>query len=93
MVSKHDEIARRLAEKYKVEYNEGEGPDVKTPKKIIEVATHDSDIEESKKQLRGYQKPCYLAVPTKKIDLAKEAVEGTGIGVMGPTGIIHKKAH
>jgi len=93
MVSKHDKIAKRLADKYGVEYNEGEGPDIKAPNKIIEVATHDPDIEESKKQLKGYQKPRYLAVPSDKINLAKEAVEGTGIGVMGPTGLIHKKAH
>lgn len=93
MVSKHDKIAQRLANKYDTEYNEGKGPDIKAEDKVIEVATHDSDIEDSKRQLQGYNKPRYLAVPSDKIDIAKEKVEGTGIGVMGPTGKIHKRAH
>jgi hypothetical protein len=92
MVSKHDKIAKRLADKYGVEYNEGKGPDIKASKKVIEVATHDSDINESKKQLQGFQKPRYLAVPSDKVKQAKDAVEGTGIGIMGPTGKIHKRA-
>jgi hypothetical protein len=93
MVSKHDKIAQRLADKYDVEYNEGKGPDIKTPNKVIEVATPDSDMQDSKRQLQGFTKPRYLAVPSDKIGVAKEKVEGTGIGVMGPTGKIHKKAH
>jgi len=92
VVSKHDKIANRLANKLGVEYNEGKGPDIKG-RQIIEVATHDSDINDSKRQLQGFRKPRYLAVPSDKIDLAKEAVEGTGIGVMGPTGKIHKRAN
>ena len=91
MVSKHDKIANRLVNKLDVEYNKGKGPDIKG-RQIIEVATHDSDINASKKQLQGFRKPRYLAVPTDKIGLAKEAVERSGIGVMGPTGKIHKKA-
>jgi hypothetical protein len=78
--SKHDKIARNLAKKHKTEYNEGPGPDVLAKNKVIEVVSHESDLYPSIDQLKGYQKPKYIAT------------KGTGIGVMGPTGIIRKKA-
>ena len=40
----------------------------------------------SRKQIK------YLAVPPKKVGLAKEVTDGTGIGVMSTTGKIRKPA-
>lgn len=89
--SKHDQIAERLAKKFDADYNEGKGPDIKG-RKIIEVATHEGDLYASMNQLRGYQKPKYLATTPRLVRKAKEITKGTKIGVMGPTGSIKKRA-
>lgn len=90
--SKHDKIAKNLAKQHKAEYNEGPGPDVKSKDRIIEVATHESDLYASLDQLKGYQKPKYIATSSDLVKKAKGITKGTGIGVMGPIGTIRKKA-
>ena len=90
--SKHDEIANRIARKEKTEYNKGPGPDIQTLKRVIEVATHESDLKDSMRQLQGFKKPRYLATTPKMIKKAKEITNGTKVGVMGPTGHIAKRA-
>jgi hypothetical protein len=90
--SKHDQIAENLAKKEKANYNKGKGPDIKGKERIIEVATHQSDLYSSIDQVKNYKKPKYLATSTELIDKAKNITKGTGIGVMGPTGVIKKKA-
>ncbi len=90
--SKHDKIASGLAKKKNVEYNKGQGPDIKTPRQVIEVAVSDSDLKDSKRQLQGFKKPRYIATESDKIAKALEVTENTSIGVMGPTGHIHKRA-
>jgi len=90
--SEHDKIAESLAEKEGVEYNQGKGPDVKSKKRVIEVATHDSDIDESTKQVIRYQKPKYLATPKRKVPKAIDSTRGTGIGVMDDKGKIIKRS-
>ena len=90
--SKHDQIASKLAKKKNTDYNKGQGPDIKTPKQIIEVAVSESDLKDSKRQLQGFKKPRYIATSSDMVDKALEATENTSIGVMGPTGHIHKRA-
>lgn len=90
--SKHDRIAKNLAKKYKTEYNEGPGPDIKAKNRIIEVVTNESDLYSSLDQVNRYQKLRYIATTPDLVKKAKEVTEGTGIGVMGSTGIIRKKA-
>lgn len=90
--SKHDKIARNLAKKHKTEYNEGPGPDVLAKNRVIEVVSHESDLYSSIDQLKGHQKPKYIATTPELVKKAKEVTKGTGIGVMGPTGTIRKKA-
>jgi len=91
-LSKHDEIAKRIAKKEGTEYNKGKGPDIKTSQRVIEVATHEGDLRESVKQVQGFQKPRYLATTPKLKSKALEITDGTKIGVMGPTGHIVKRA-
>lgn len=91
-LSKHDKIAKYLAKKHKTGYNEGPGPDVKAKKRIIEVVAHESDLYSSLDQLKGFQKPRYIATPSQLIKKAKKVTERTGIGIMSPTGTIRKKA-
>jgi hypothetical protein len=91
-LSKHDEIAARLAKQQGTEYNPGQGPDVIGPHRVIEVATHVGDLEDSMRQLQGFDKPRYLATPSDLLKKALDLTEGTGVGVMGPTGRIAKRA-
>ncbi len=89
--SKHDKIASALAKKFRTEYNKGKGPDI-ISRRIVEVATHESDLYSSVDQLRGFRKPRYLAVTPRLVKKAKEIAKDTKIGVMGPTGAIKKRA-
>ena len=91
-LSKHDQIATRLANKEKTEYNEGPGPDVPGSRRVIEVATHESDLNDSMRQLHGFRKPRYLATKSELVKKALEITKGTKVGVMGPTGHIAKRA-
>lgn len=90
--SKHDQISKFLAKKHKTEYNAGPGPDVTAKNRIIEVVTHESDLYLSLDQVKRFQKPKYIATTPDLVKKAKEVAKGTGIGVMGPTGTIRKKA-
>ncbi|MCK5602209.1 hypothetical protein KAR91_10080 [Candidatus Pacearchaeota archaeon] len=91
-LSKHDKIAENLSKKYKSEYNKGPGPDVNAKERAIEVVSHESDLYSSLDQLKRFRKPTYIATPSELVKKAKEVTKGTGIGVMGPTGTIRKKA-
>ena len=90
--SKHDQIAKRLAQQEGTAYNQGQGPDVETSKRVIEVATNDADLRDSMRQLQGFDKPRYLATTSDLLNAAKEITKGTQVGVMGPTGHIAKRA-
>jgi len=90
--SKHDQIANRIAKKEGTAYNEGQGPDVQSSKRVIEVATHEGDLKDSMRQLQGFSKPRYLATSSDLLRKAQEIARGTKVGVMGPTGRIVKRA-
>jgi len=88
----HDRAADGLARKLGTDHDR-KGVDIKKGDKAIEVAVKNADIEKSVKQLNSSRKPVkYLAVPPKKVKLAKDVTKGTGIGVMSTTGSIRKKA-
>ncbi len=90
--SKHDQIANRIAKKEGTTYNEGQGPDVQGSRRVIEVAAHESDLQDSMRQLQGFRKPRYLATSSDLLNEALEITKGTKVGVMGPTGRIAKRA-
>ena len=90
--SKHDEIANRIAKKEGTEYNQGQGPDIRTSRRIIEVATHEGDLKDSIRQLQDFRKPRYIATKSTMLKQARQMTQGTKIGVMGPTGRIAKRA-
>jgi len=91
-MSKHDEIAKKLAKKFKTEYKSDKGIDLVTRNKVIEVETKKSSLFQGIKQVAKSQKARYLAVNRININNALEATKGTGIGVMSETGRIIKKA-
>lgn len=91
-MSKHDEIANKLAKKLKTEYKSDKGIDLVLPTKVIEVETQKANIPQGIKQIEKSQKARYLAVNKININNAVQATEGTGIGVMSETGKIIKKA-
>ena len=91
-MSKHDEIANKLAKKFKTEYKSDKGIDLVTKDKVIEIETKKSSLPQGIKQVVRSSKPRYLAVNKININNVLEATEGTGIGVMSETGRIIKKA-
>jgi len=91
-MSKHDEIANKLAKKFNTEYKSDKGIDLVTPEKVIEVETKKSSLSQGISQVIKSQKARYLAVNKVNINNALEATKNTGIGVMNETGRIMKKA-
>ena len=90
--SEHDIIAGRLARKFKTRHRR-EGVDIRKGSRAIEAAASESDLYQSMSQLRASRKQHkYVAVPSGLLGKAKEIAKGTGIGVMGPTGKIHKRS-
>jgi len=90
--SVHDEIAKRIAKKLGAEYKSDKGIDIVTKDRAIEVEVRKGTIDDGIKQVARSQKARYLAVNKSNIRNAVEKTDGTGIGVMGPTGTIIKKA-
>jgi len=88
----HDKIAKRLARKFGTEYKSDKGIDIVTAEKVIEVETKKQSLSQGIKQVQRSQKPRYLAVTKQLKNAAIKITEGSGIGVMGPTGVIVKKA-
>ena len=91
-MSKHDEIANKLAKKFKTEYKSDKGIDLVLKDRVIEVETKKDSLSQGIGQVVKSQKARYLAVNKININNALEATGGTGIGVMGETGRIIKKA-
>jgi hypothetical protein len=91
-MSKHDEIANKLARKFKTEYKSDRGIDLITRDKVIEIETKKSSLPQGIRQVVKSQKARYLAVNKINISNAIQATEGTGIGIMSETGKIIKKA-
>ena len=92
MPSQHDKTASRLAAKNRVDYNRGQGPDMNTPTRAIEVETANT-VGDGLRQLRGFRKPVYIAgADATATKAALEATQGTTVGVMDPQGKILKRS-
>ncbi len=91
-MSIHDEIAEKLAKKFKTEYKSAKGIDLVLSNKVIEVETKKAGIDQGIKQVAKSSKPRYLAVNKINIQNAIKATLNTGIGVMNENGKIMKKA-
>lgn len=90
MASYHDDTAKRLARKEGVDYNRGQGPDVNSPRRAIEVETA-TTVRDGLRQLQGFKKPVYIAgASAKATKAALDATQGTTVGVMDPNGKIVK---
>jgi hypothetical protein len=87
----HDEIAERIAKKLSTEYKAHEGIDI-VKDKVIEVETKKNSLSQGLQQVIRSQKPRYLAVNKPNIKNALDVTKGTGVGVIGPTGRIIKRA-
>ena len=92
MPSNHDKTASRLARKNSADYNRGQGPDVVTPRRAIEVETVET-VRDGFRQLQGFRKPVYVAgADAKATQAALDATKGTTVGVMDPQGKILKRS-
>lgn len=92
-VTKHDRIAKEIAEKKGTEYHSDKGVDIRTPSQVIEVEVDPDTFKEGVRQLQGSNKARYLAVPNEHVKEAIEYTEGSGVGVMNEHGRIKKRAH
>lgn len=91
-MSKHDEVANKLAKIFRTPYKSDKGIDLVTSTKVIEIEVKKSSLPQGINQVVKSQKARYLAVNKINIQNALEAAKGTGVGVMSETGRIIKKA-
>jgi len=91
-MTKHDEIANKLAKKFGTEYKSNKGIDLVTQKRVIEVEVKKGGLNQGIKQIVRSDKARYLAVNKINIKNALSSTKGTGIGVMNENGKIIKKA-
>lgn len=90
--TKHDKTANRIARKEGTAYNEGQGPDINTGRRAVEVETKDT-VQDGLRQLQGFRKPVYIAGADRKAtEAALDATAGTTIGVMSHTGRVIKRS-
>lgn len=88
----HKTTSNRIAQKYNVEYNDGEGVDIKSNRATVEVETPDT-VNDGLGQLQGHRGPVYIAGTNQEaVDKALEATEGTTVGVMDNQGKIVKRS-
>jgi hypothetical protein len=92
-VTKHDRIAKEIAERKGTVYHDDRGVDIRTPTQAIEVEVDSGKFKEGVRQLQGTDKARYIAVPNELVREAIEYTQGTGVGVMNEHGRIRKRAH
>jgi hypothetical protein len=91
-LTKHDRIAKEIAERKNTVYHSEKGVDVRTPTQVIEVEVDTATFKHGVRQLQGSGKARYLAVPNGLVNEAIDYTEGTGVGVMNEHGRIKKRA-
>ena len=88
----HKTTSNRLAKKFKTEYNKGQGPDVQTNDKVVEIETLGT-VKDGLRQLQGFSKKVYIAGVNKKtVTKAIELTKNTTVGVMDKDGNIIKRS-
>jgi hypothetical protein len=88
----HKTTANRIARKLRTEYNSGEGADVVSNNMVVEIET-ETTVNGGLNQLRGYQKPVYIAGTNKKaVEKALQTTKGTTVGVMNNQGKVIKRS-
>ena len=88
--SKHDRIAEKIAKARNTEYNPGKGPDIITSNFATEIEVDENKLSEGIRQLQGFRKPVYIAVPNEILQEAVKRTKGTTVGVMNENGKIVK---
>lgn len=91
-LTKHDRIAKEIAEKKGTEYHYDKGVDIRTPTQAIEVEVDAGKLKEGVRQLQGTTKARYLAVPNELVKEAIDYTKGKSVGVMNEHGKIKKRA-
>lgn len=88
----HKTAANRIAKKYGVEYNTGEGVDIRSKRATVEVETPDT-VDDAPGQLRGHRGPVYIAGTNKEaVNKAINVTKGTTIGVIDSQGNIVRRS-
>lgn len=86
----HENVAKRLAKKYRAEYPPKDGVDIVTDSIAIEVETP-GGVKKGIQQLQGHKKRAYIAGANQSaVNEALEQTKGTTVGVMDKDGNIIK---
>ena len=91
-MSTHDDIAKKIARKYKTDYNPSKGVDVQTSDKAIEVESNINTLSNGIRQLQGHKRSRYISVPNRFVPETIERLKDTKIGVMDQNGNIKRRA-
>jgi len=91
-ITKHNRIAKKIAEMKGTEYKSDKGIDIQTSTQAIEVEVDIGKLKEGVRQLRGTNKARYLAVPNELVKEAIDYTKNTSVGVMNERGKIKKRA-
>ena len=73
-ITKHDRIAKEIAEKKGTIYHPDKGVDIRTSTQAIEVEIDANKFKEGVGQLQGTKKARYLAVPNKLVKEGRSVV-------------------
>jgi len=88
----HKATANRISQKYRTDYNNGKGVDIKSKKASIEVEIPET-VADAPMQLRGHRGPVYIAGTNQDaVSKALDVTKGTTIGVMDNKGNILKSS-
>lgn len=90
--SKHDQVAEKLANKFRTEYKSDKGIDIMTSKRVIEIEVKKAGLDQGLNQIIRSSKPRYLAVSKQLEKSALDKTRNTGVGIMSETGRIIKRA-
>jgi len=88
----HERIAKAIARKEGTQYKpETRGPDIVTPRRVIEVGIDPLALAQEARQVQRSSKVRYLAGPPDFVQQAIKQLQGTGIGVMDGRGHIVRR--
>ena len=88
----HKVTANRIAAKFNTDYNDGQGPDIKSNQVTVEVETPES-VADAGRQLQGHSGPVFVAGTNKEAtEAALERYSDSTIGVMDNQGKILKNS-
>lgn len=90
--TRHDRIAKVVAKKRGGTYNPGKGADIVKSDEVIEIEVDSNTFSHGIRQLQGYRKRRYLAVPNSLVKVAEQRTKNLKVGVIDDNGRVRKRS-